>query len=532
MRGLAARRAAGVVDPRAMKARQLVLILDFGSQYTQLIARRVREQRVYCEIHPCTLPLERVRAMAPSAIILSGGPSSVYDEGAPHGDAGIFELGVPVLGICYGMQLFCHLLGGKVERAPEREYGAARVEVKRSVGVLSAFEPGELIDVWASHGDRVTALPPGFEIVGTTPNAPFAAAANLERRIFGVQFHPEVVHTARGAEILGAFLFEVAKLEASWTPGSFVDEAVAKIRAQVGDGQAICGLSGGVDSSVAAVLVSKAIGDRLTCIFVDNGVLRKNEAEDVVRMFRDHFHLKLVHVDARQKFLTELAGVSDPERKRKIIGRVFVEVFDAESQKLGGATHLVQGTLYPDVIESVSFKGPSATIKTHHNVGGLPEHMKLSLCEPLRELFKDEVREVGAQLGMPHHVLWRHPFPGPGLAIRCLGDVSEDKLRMLREADAIFIDELRANDLYEQVWQAFAVLLPVRTVGVMGDERTYDNVVALRAVTSKDGMTADWARLPYDFIAKVSNRISNEVRGVNRVVYDVSSKPPATIEWE
>ena len=520
--------------------RSLVLVLDFGSQYTQLIARRIREQRVYCEFHPCTIGLDKVREMAPQAIVLSGGPSSVYDEGAPTIEREIFELGVPVLGICYGMQLACKLLGGEVEPANEREYGHARVAVRHATGLLSGFEVGEQIDVWMSHGDRVASLPDGFEVIAATASAPFAATANLERRIFGVQFHPEVAHTPRGAEMLRAFLFDVSNLSPDWTPGSFVEEAVARISEQVGDGRAICGLSGGVDSSVAAVLVSRAIGDRLTCIFVDNGLLRKNEATEVVRMFREHVavgehgegRLNLVHVDAREQFLSALAGVDDPEQKRKIIGRVFIEVFDAEAKKVGGATHLVQGTLYPDVIESVSFKGPSATIKTHHNVGGLPEHMKLALCEPLRELFKDEVREVGAQLGMPHHVLWRHPFPGPGLAIRCLGAVSEDKLVMLREADAIYIEEMRAADLYEHIWQAFAVLLPVRTVGVMGDGRTYENVVALRAVTSRDGMTADWGRVPYEFLARVSNRIINEVRGVNRVVYDVSSKPPATIEWE
>ena len=518
-----------------------MLILDFGSQYTQLIARRVREQRVYCEIHPCTVSLDQIRALSPSAVILSGGPSSVFEEGAPSVDRGVFELGVPVLGICYGMQLFCHLLGGAVEKALEREYGPARVEVKKPEGLLAGFTAGEHFDVWMSHGDRVRALPPGFETFASTPSAPFAAVGNLERRIFGVQFHPEVVHTPRGAELLRAFLFDVAKLPPDWTPGSFVEETVAKVREQIGpDAHAICGLSGGVDSSVAAVLVSRAIGDRLTCIFVDNGLLRKNEAAEVVRMFREHVaigdhgegRLNLVHVDASQQFLDALRGVEDPEQKRKIIGRVFIEVFDAEAKKVKGATHLVQGTLYPDVIESVSFKGPSATIKTHHNVGGLPEKMNLSLCEPLRELFKDEVREVGASLGMPHHVLWRHPFPGPGLAIRCLGEVTAEKLEALREADAIFIEELRAHDLYEQVWQAFSVILPVRSVGVMGDGRTYENVLSLRAVTSKDGMTADWARLPYDFLAKVSSRIINEVRGINRVVYDVSSKPPATIEWE
>jgi GMP synthase (glutamine-hydrolysing) len=518
--------------------RSLVLILDFGSQYTQLIARRIREQHVYCEIHPCTLSIERVRAMAPRAVVLSGGPSSVFEDGAPTVDRGVFELGVPVLGICYGMQLFSHLLGGRVQPAAEREYGPQQIEVASATGILASFRAGERVDVWMSHGDRVEALPPGFVALASTKGAPFAAAANAERRIYGVQFHPEVAHTPRGAEILRAFLFDVAGCTADWTPGSFIEDATQRIAQQVGSGHAICGLSGGVDSTVAAVLVSRAIGERLTCIFVDNGLLRKNEARDVVHMFetevagRGGAHLKLVHVDASARFLDALRGVTDPEQKRKIIGRVFIEVFEAEANKIGGATHLVQGTLYPDVIESVSFKGPSATIKTHHNVGGLPERMKLALVEPLRELFKDEVREVGGVLGIPARVLGRHPFPGPGLAIRVLDAISEDKLAVLREADAIFIEELRASEQYDAVWQAFAVLLPVRSVGVMGDGRTYENVVALRAVGSRDGMTADWSRLPYEVLAKASSRIINEVRGVNRVVYDVSSKPPATIEWE
>jgi GMP synthase (glutamine-hydrolysing) len=512
--------------------RKPVLILDFGSQYTQLIARRIREQRVYCEIHPCTLPLEKVRALSPVAVVLSGGPQSVYEEGAPTVDPGVFELGVPVLGICYGMQLACRLLGGKVERADKREYGPARILVKSASAIFDGFEEGHEVDVWMSHGDSVKALPPGFETIATTGNTPFAAAYSAERRMVCVQFHPEVVHTDRGADMLSAFLFKVARCEPTWTPGSFAEETVARIQAQIAEGHAICGLSGGVDSSVAAVLVSKAIGDRLTCIFVDNGLLRLGEAAEVVRMFRDHFHLKLVHVDAGEQFLSALDGVSDPEQKRKIIGRVFVEVFDREAERVGKVGHLVQGTLYPDVIESVSFKGPSAVIKTHHNVGGLPEKMKMALCEPLRELFKDEVREVGATLGMPRHVLWRQPFPGPGLAIRCLGEVSAEKLRILREADALLDHEVREAGLYEALWQSFCVLLPVRSVGVMGDARTYDYTIAVRAVESKDAMTADWARLPYELLARVSNRIINEVRGVNRVVYDISSKPPATIEWE
>jgi len=509
-----------------------VLILDFGSQYTQLIARRVREERVYCEIHPCTLPLEEIRAMAPPAIILSGGPASVFAEGAPTVDPAIFELGVPLLGICYGMQLTTHLLGGKVIKANEREYGHARIDVGRPEGLLHGFHPGEKVDVWMSHGDRVESLPSGFEVLARSGNSPYAAVGDVARRIFGVQFHPEVAHTPRGAEMLRAFLFDVAGVVADWTPGSFVEQTVEAIRRQVGESHAICGLSGGVDSSVAAMLVHKAIGDRLTCIFVDNGLLRKNEAEGVVKMFRDHFHLRLVHVDASEEFLSQLAGVTDPETKRKIIGRVFIDVFQREAEKIEGAKFLVQGTLYPDVIESVSHKGPSATIKSHHNVGGLPDTLHLELVEPLRLLFKDEVREVGRAMAMPEEVLMRHPFPGPGLAIRCPGAIEKEKLDILREADAIFIEELKAQGLYGKIWQAFCAILPVRTVGVMGDERTYDYVIAIRAVDSVDGMTADWSRIPYDVLARISNRIINEVRGCNRVCYDISSKPPGTIEWE
>jgi len=513
-------------------SRRLVLILDFGSQYTQLIARRVRESHVYCEIHPCTLPLDEVRQKEPQAIILSGGPASVFGEGSPSIDPRLFEIGVPILGICYGMQLTCHLLGGQVEKADDREYGPASIEVTSGEGILHSFESGESADVWMSHGDRVESIPKGFVTLAKTGSTPFAAIADHDRKIYGVQFHPEVVHTPRGIELIESFLFHVTGCEPDWTAGHFIDETVASIRERVGDSKVVCGLSGGVDSSVAAMLVSKAIGDQLTCIFVDNGVLRKDEDREVVRMFRDNFHLNLIHVDAKQEFLSALAGVTDPEKKRKIIGKVFIDVFDREAKKIGGADFLVQGTLYPDVIESVSFKGPSAVIKSHHNVGGLPEKMNLSLIEPLRELFKDEVREVGAEMGMPHHVLWRHPFPGPGLAIRCLGEITEDKLEILREADAIFIEELRTSEQYDHVWQAFAVILPVKTVGVMGDERTYEYVVGVRAVQSRDGMTADWARLPYDVLGRVSTRIINEVRGVNRVVYDISSKPPATIEWE
>ncbi|MGH7294727.1 MAG: glutamine-hydrolyzing GMP synthase, partial [Polyangiaceae bacterium] len=424
-----------------MAAREFVLILDFGAQYTQLIARRVREQRVYCEIHPCTLPFEQIRAMAPKAIILSGGPSSVYAEGAPSTDPRLFELGVPILGICYGLQLIAHLLGGKVERATAREYGHARVVVEKNEGILHRFAKREALDVWMSHGDRIVALPPGFQTIGVSGNTPFCAVGNAQRRIYGVQFHPEVVHTPRGSDILASFLFDVASLSPTWTAGAFTEEAVASVRARVADGDhVICGLSGGVDSSVAAVLCQKALGDRLTCIFVDNGLLRLGEAEQVVATFRESFRLRLVAVDARQQFFGALQGVTDPEQKRKVIGRVFIEVFEQEASKVANAKWLVQGTLYPDVIESVSFKGPSAVIKSHHNVGGLPEKMNLKLIEPLRELFKDEVRAAGEQLGMPRDLLWRHPFPGPGLAVRCLGELTEKRLDVLREADAIVID--------------------------------------------------------------------------------------------
>ena len=515
------------------RARELVLIVDFGSQYTQLIARRVREANVYSEIHPCTTAFETLSAKKPSAIILSGGPASVYGEGAPTVDKRIFELGVPVLGICYGLQLMAHLLGGKVEGAVAREYGAAQVSVQHNVGPFARFLKGDTLDVWMSHGDRIAALPDGFETLGVSDNTPFAAFGDDERRLYGIQFHPEVAHTPRGKQLLDAFLFDVAKLSPSWTPGSFVEEAIAKVAQQVGPtGHAICGLSGGVDSSVAAILCHRALGDRLTCIFVDNGLVRTGEAEEVVKTFRDAFKLNLIAVDARERFLSALEGVTDPETKRKTIGRVFIEVFEEEAAKVKDAKHLVQGTLYPDVIESVSHKGPSAVIKSHHNVGGLPERMKLGLVEPLRELFKDEVRAAGFAMGMPHDILMRQPFPGPGLAIRCLGEVTPARLVVLRAADAIVTEEIRAAGLYEKIWQSFCVLLPVRTVGVMGDERTYDEVCAIRAVDSIDGMTADWAKIPFEVLARMSTRIINEVRGINRVVYDISSKPPATIEWE
>ncbi len=516
-----------------MSSRQTVLILDYGSQYTQLIARRVREANVYCEIQPYTLSVEAIQALAPSALILSGGPQSVTAERAPLSDPRLFELGLPTLGICYGQQLMSHQLGGRVEQSPEREYGPAVLEVTQPSGLFAGLGAGETLDVWMSHGDRLVAPPPGFQVIGRSPGAPLAAIADPARRLYGIQFHPEVVHTPRGAELLRAFLFEVAQLSPSWTPSSFVSDAIAAVDAQVGPtARALCGLSGGVDSSVAAVLCHRALGERLTCIFVDTGLLREGEAQSVERMMRDAFHLHLIVVDAQAKFFEALQGVTDPEQKRKAIGRVFIEVFDAEAAKVTDAAFLVQGTVYPDVIESISVKGPSAVIKSHHNVGGLPANMKLKLVEPLRELFKDEVRAAGLSMGMPEEVIWRQPFPGPGLAIRCLGEVTPARLAVLRRADAIVREEIAAAKLERELWQAFAVLLPVRSVGVMGDDRTYEETCVLRAVTSVDGMTADWARLPSELLARISSRVINEVRGINRVVYDISSKPPATIEWE
>ncbi len=513
--------------------RETILILDFGSQYTQLIARRVREQGVYSEIHPYNLPLEQVRALAPRGIILSGGPSSVYAEGAPTISPELYTLGVPILGICYGAQITAHQLGGSVEAADDHEYGRARVSVRVASDLFHGFSGDSELSVWMSHSDRVEALPPGFHLAAETPNAPAAAFSDPERQIHGLQFHPEVAHTERGAEIIGNFLFRICGCRGDWSMASFADEAVAEIRRRVGEGgRVVCGLSGGVDSSVVAALLHRAIGERLTCIFVDNGLLRAGERELVATVFRDHFGVDLRVVNAADRFLAALEGVTDPEVKRKRIGNEFIYVFEEEAAGIEGAKFLAQGTLYPDVIESVSAKGPSAVIKSHHNVGGLPERMKLELIEPLRELFKDEVRELGAELGLPAHLLGRHPFPGPGLAVRCLGDLTRERLEVLRAADAIVEQEIRAAGLYDSIWQAFGVLLPVRSVGVMGDARTYAEVFAIRAVSSRDGMTADWSPVPYDVLGQISSRVINEVRGIGRVVYDVTSKPPGTIEWE
>ncbi|MEQ1860136.1 MAG: glutamine-hydrolyzing GMP synthase [Chthoniobacteraceae bacterium] len=514
-----------------------IVILDFGSQYTQVIARRVRECQVYSQIVPYHTSAKEIAKLNPRGIILSGGPSSVYAKDAPHPDRALFELGVPVLGICYGVQLMAHFLGGKVEHSTHREYGPGQLHVKANACPL--FEGlGTSIDIWNSHGDKVTKMPRGFRSVGTTDNAPYAAIEQPKKKFYGLQFHPEVVHTPRGKEIVANFVYGICGCGMDWTMGSFIEETCAKIRAQVGGDHVILGLSGGVDSSVAAALLQKAIGDQLTCVFVNNGLLRANEAEAVQRLFRDNFHIRLKYVDASAQFLRELRRVTEPERKRKIIGREFIKVFDDSVVSLsrGGKSKykwLAQGTLYPDVIESVAIGGnPAALIKSHHNVGGLPKKMKLKLVEPLRELFKDEVREVGTQLGLPREVTGRQPFPGPGLAVRILGDITADRLRILREADTIVVSEMKASDWYYKVWQSFAVLLPVRSVGVMGDERTYAQTIAVRIVESQDGMTADWVRMPYEVLARISARIINEVKGVNRVCYDISSKPPATIEWE
>jgi GMP synthase (glutamine-hydrolysing) len=510
----------------------MILVLDFGSQYTQLIARRIRESKVYCEIHPFNISLEKINALQPEGIILSGGPASVYQENAPKVPRELFQLPVPFLGICYGMGLVNMTFGGEAARAERREYGPAELIIDDDADLFHGFGKSGATQVWMSHGDKMTSSPAGWHVLAHSGNSPIAAFADPTRRFFGVQFHPEVAHTPRGREVLENFVFRVCGARPDWTMEHFIETAVSQISARVGNGRVLCGLSGGVDSAVAATLIHRAIKDRLVCVFVNNGLLRKNEAEQVCGLFVERFGASFRYVDATEEFLAGLEGVEDPEVKRKRIGNKFIEVFEKEARQLGEIEFLAQGTLYPDVIESVSVLGPSATIKSHHNVGGLPTNMQFKLIEPLRELFKDEVRILGKELGLPNEMIQRQPFPGPGLAIRVLGEVTEDRLKVLREADVIVLDEIRAAGYYEKVWQSFAVLLPIKTVGVVGDERSYENVIALRVVDSQDGMTANWVLLPFALLGKISNRILNEVRGINRVVYDISSKPPSTIEWE
>ena len=509
----------------------MILIIDFGSQYNQLIARRVRENHVYCQIEPPDISMDAIRELRPEGIILSGGPASIYSKGAPRVDKDIFKLGIPILGICYGLQYMVDSLGGKVIGSQKREYGFAELLVQKQKGIFKGIT--KKTQCWMSHGDSIGALPPGFAVTAVTANTPVAATEDTKRGFYGLQFHPEVVHTREGKKMLANFLFDICRCQKSWSMKSFIHRAVEEIRQQVGDEKVILGLSGGVDSSVAAVLLNKAIGKQLICVFVDNGVLREGEAGRVIEMFKKNLHINLRFARAGKIFLRKLKGVTDPEKKRKIIGRTFIEVFDQEALKIKGVKFLAQGTLYPDLIESRSaFGGPSAVIKSHHNVGGLPKKMNLKLVEPLKHLFKDEVRLLGKELGLADDVVWRQPFPGPGLAIRIIGEITPERLSILRKADTILWEEIRAKKLYYKLWQSFAVLLPIKSVGIMGDQRTYENILAIRAVTSDDAMTADWAPLPHDVLARLSNRIINEVRGVNRVVYDISSKPPSTIEWE